>query len=131
MCRFNDEGNTLESMIAIEGRDVRNATGEGAGENGLRVKAAFLLIYKIMVEPPPENVRGDFFTAFSQVNGLMNVWPYFREFAHEAARRMGVPNVIVPLLRVEPASEPPAPKLAKKEKPAKTLGFARAKKSKD
>ncbi len=126
--RFDEKENRLEAMITIEGRDIRNATGEGAGGTGLRVKATFLLTYQVMVEPPPKDVREAFFTAFAQVNGLMNIWPYYREFAHEAARRLGVPNVIVPLLRVEPKPEPKAPRGPVKERNPKALSTKRVSK---
>jgi hypothetical protein len=101
--RFDEKENQLEVSIVIRGRDIRNATGEGAGTDGLRVDAGFLLTYQLMVEPPPVDLRADLFSAFAKVNGLMNIWPYYREFSHEVARRMGFPAVLVPLLRVEPA----------------------------
>lgn len=127
--RFDEKENRLEAMITIEGRDIRNATGEGASGGGLRVKATFLLSYQVMVAPPPEDLREALFCAFTHVNGLMNVWPYYREFAHEGARRLGFPSVIVPLLRVEPTPEPKPTQPSVKEKTAKTIGSKRAPKA--
>lgn len=118
MSRFDEKENQLEVSIVIHGRDIRNATGEGAGADGLRVDAGFLLTYQLMVEPPPVDLRGGLFSAFAKVNGLMNIWPYYREFGHEVARRMGFPAVLVPLLRVEPAgSKPKRGKVAQKKPP--------------
>jgi len=125
MSRFDKKENRLEAMITIEGRDIRNAIGEGAGGVGLRVKAVFLLTYQVMVAPPPEDLREALFCAFTHVNGLMNAWPYYREFAHEGARRLGVPNVIVPLLRVE--TKPT--RASVKGKTAKAIGSERAPKA--
>lgn len=118
--KFNEKENTLDVSIVIRGRDIHNATGEGAGAGGLRVDAGFLLTYQLMVEPPPEDLRGGFFSAFSKVNGLINIWPYYREFAHEAAQRMGFPNVVVPVLRVEPKASESESKISapKKKSPA-------------
>jgi len=116
--RFNEEENQLDVKIAILGRDIRNATGEGAGAEGIRVNAGFLLTYQLMVEPPPVELREGLFSAFAKVNGLMNIWPYYREFAHDVARRMGYPDVLVPLLRVVPAKENPKQgKVAQKKLP--------------
>lgn len=114
--RFDEKENLLEVRIDIHGRDIRNATGEGAGTDGLRVDAGFLLAYQLMVAPPPKELRGDFFTAFAKVNGLMNIWPYYREFAHEVARRMGFPAVLVPLLRVGPLGDRPRTEKATQKK---------------
>ena len=111
--RFDEKENVLEVRIVIHGRDSRNATGEGAGTDGLRVDAGFLLTYQLMVAPPPEDLRGDLFSAFARVTGLMNIWPYYREFAHEVAQRTGYPAVLVPLLRVGPMGD--------KSKPKKTI----------
>jgi len=120
--RYEEKENRLEILITIKGHGIRNATGEGAGDLGLHVEAVFHLTYQVMVESPPEDKREEFFTAFAQINGLMNAWPYYREFAHEAARRMGYPTVIVPLLRVDPPSEAKAKSDSIKANNTKGLG---------
>lgn len=116
--RFDEKENRLEVHIVIQGRNIRTANGDGAGGAGLRVVGGFLLTYQLMVEPPPADLRSELFSAFARVNGLMNIWPYYREFAHEVARRVGFPGVIVPLLRVEPTVDTPKPGKITKKKPS-------------
>ena len=116
--RFDEKENRLEVHIVITGRNIQTANGDGAGIAGLRVVGGFLLTYQLMVEPPPADLRSDLFSAFARVNGLMNIWPYYREFAQEIARRVGFPGVIVPLLRVEPTVDSPKQGKTTKKKPS-------------
>ena len=37
--------------------------------------------------------------AFVRINGLFNVWPYWRELVHDVANRMGLVAPMVPLLK--------------------------------
>lgn len=115
--RFEEATNILEVSIAIKAEDVHSATEAAVGEGGMDLGAGFVLTYQLMTAPPPAELREDLFMAFSRINGLINVWPYFREFAHQAASRMGYPNVIVPLLRIE-ANQPKVSTQATAEKKA-------------
>jgi hypothetical protein len=106
--RFTEGSNTLEVSIAITAEDVHSAAEARVGESGMDLGAGFILTYQLMTAPPPVELRESLFTAFSRINGLINAWPYFREFAHQAATRMGYPEVVVPLLRIEPNQAKPA-----------------------
>lgn len=112
--RFNEEANTLEVSISIMAEDVHSASEATVGDGGMDVGAGFILTYQLMTAPPPMELRESLFTAFSRINGLINAWPYFREFAHQAATRMGYPEVVVPLLRIEPNQAKPATEKEKK-----------------
>jgi hypothetical protein len=37
--------------------------------------------------------------AFAGLNGTFNAWPYFREFVQTASARMGLPPIMIPVLR--------------------------------
>jgi len=69
------------------------------------VKATFELAYKM-----PENfpVEPKDLQTFANLNGIFNVWPYFREFIQSTFAKMSFPLVVVPLMRIGPP--PPAPK---------------------
>jgi len=41
----------------------------------------------------------DYFGVFAQVNLPVNTWPYFREFVHSTVSRMGLPPVVLPLVK--------------------------------
>lgn len=81
----------------------------GAGKTAgavVSVRAEYSLVYHI-----PEDVEctHDGAMLFASRNAVFNAWPYFRELAQSLVARMGMPPVIIPLLRlpVEPPSRPP------------------------
>ena len=41
----------------------------------------------------------DYFAIFARVNLPVNTWPYFREFVHSMISRMGLPPVVLPLVK--------------------------------
>jgi Na+/H+ antiporter NhaA len=43
-------------------------------------------------------------TAFAEVNGVYNAWPYFREAVQTLTQRMDLPPVILPVYRVPQAA---------------------------
>jgi len=53
---------------------------------------------------------------FANVNGVFNCWPYWREFVQNITTRMGLPSLIVPLLKI-----PKKPSPSKKTKGKKKL----------
>jgi len=72
--------------------------------------------------------------AFHSANGIFNCWPFFREFVHSMAVRMGHPPAPVPLLRLDVKRTQPeqarlskghtrrAVNTAKSKRPAKQSG---------
>jgi preprotein translocase subunit SecB len=46
-----------------------------------------------------ENFTDENLQAFAQVNGVFNVWPYWRELAQSMVSRMGLPPFTVPVFR--------------------------------
>ena len=41
---------------------------------------------------------------FARANGMLNVWPYWREFIQNSTLRAGLPPLTLPLFRVVPGS---------------------------
>ncbi len=41
---------------------------------------------------------------FAEKNGVFNSWPFFRDLAHSLATKMGMPPIVVPLLKLPPSS---------------------------
>jgi len=61
----------------------------------LLIEATFVLIYNLL--EPIDTTETDIQT-FGQMNGLLNIWPYWRELVQSSTSRMGLPPIRVPLL---------------------------------
>ncbi len=55
-------------------------------------------------------------TTFAETNGVYNAWPYWREFVQSMFARMGLPPVVLPVLRVREAMEETAAEEVEQEK---------------
>lgn len=67
----------------------------------LQCSALYYLDYIFRVEGGPVGGERDrYFSAFANVNGLYNIWPYYRELVQSFSSRMGMPPVILPVYRV-------------------------------
>ncbi len=77
----------------------------------VQIDATFEMVYSFPQDtnpiPAPEEMQ-----AFAETNALMNCWPYWRELVQTTVARMGLPPLVVPLLRwVVPTPQPkPEPK---------------------
>jgi hypothetical protein len=64
----------------------------------LSVEASFALYYSI-------KSVGDFgdesIKAFAFTNGILNAWPYWREYVQNSVARMGLPPIVIPVFRLE------------------------------
>jgi hypothetical protein len=70
----------------------------------VRVKMVFELAYRL---PDGMNVSEEVLAQFGSTNGVFNAWPYARQLAHDTSLRMGLPPLVLPLLRIpELQSEP-------------------------
>lgn len=67
-----------------------------SGDELLRLEAAFLLHYRV---PSLVGLRKTNITAFGELNGLYNAWPYWREFVQATTVRMGLPSLTIPVLQ--------------------------------
>jgi hypothetical protein len=69
-----------------------NFTGEK--ERLLEIQCTFELALRVA-----NPMTKDYFDVFAMVNLPLNTWPYFREFVHSTVSRMGLPPVILPLVK--------------------------------
>lgn len=77
--------------FALIGRD-----GHDDAEEMLRVEAMFVAVYHV---PDFVGIGQENIDAFGQMNGIYNVWPYWREFVQSMTVRMGLPPLTVPVFQ--------------------------------
>lgn len=83
----------------------------------LHLSAEYSLTYKLP-DPGPDYTK-ESLECFAELNGTLNVWPYWRELVHTVVARVGLGSITLPVWRaqarpVEPRAEnnelrPPAP----------------------
>lgn len=95
---FEESSNCLNVEVVFETK-MQSPT-EGAP--GFEIRALFLACYRLNTTPPPPDLYDLFFGSFSKSNALLNVWPYWREFASSCNDRMALPHWNVPVLRIVP-----------------------------
>jgi hypothetical protein len=66
-----------------------------------QIKATFVAVYLL----PVSEFRPEAIEAFVSVNAAFHTYPYFREFAQSTTGRLGVPSVVIPLLKIPPAAD--------------------------
>ena len=113
--------------FTLIGRD-----GPGGAEELLRVEAMFVAVYRL---PNFEGIAQENIDAFGEMNGIYNVWPYWREFVQSMTVRMGLPPLTVPVFRPlaggvsrQPKGESPADKAKDGRRLASTGKRARGRK---
>jgi preprotein translocase subunit SecB len=92
----DDNSSKLHLMVSF----VLHVSGREKDEEDppLRVKASFVLFYAVASF---EGLSDDHFYSFGATNGMLNVWPYWRELVHSMTSRMGMPKpVVVPVFRL-------------------------------
>jgi hypothetical protein len=74
-----------------------NATHESLDSKPMEILLTLEATYKVPSEITfsPKQVR-----AFAKTNGMLNVWPYWREFVQSVTSRAGLPPLTLPLFRV-------------------------------
>ena len=65
-------------------------------EEMLRIEALFVVQYEV---PNFEGIAEANLDAFGRINGVYNVWPYWREFVQSMMLRMGLPSLTMPVFR--------------------------------
>ena len=69
---------------------------EAEGNPLFSVTTSFELQYRI---PKEFSVDSKTLATFAETNGIFNIWPYWREFVQSIVARMGLPPVMLPVLR--------------------------------
>ncbi len=89
----------LVLRASYSGKDPEASSAEPCQEGEvppIEIEAAYLLRYQL------EGLR-DFspaeITAFGELNGPYNVWPYWREYVYTMLSRMGLPPLTLPVFR--------------------------------
>lgn len=72
---------------------------DGDGSSVVDISAEYALFYRV---PPEAKCTKHGMYLFAGHNGVFNAWPFFRELAHSLVGRMGLPSVVMPLLRLPP-----------------------------
>jgi hypothetical protein len=67
----------------------------GDSEEIVRIEAEFVLIYNTSL---PRAFTADEADAFGKMNGIHNVWPYWREYVQSTTARIGMPPLTLPLI---------------------------------
>jgi len=73
---------------------------EGEKKAGLEMKVVYHIIYKSEIP-----ITDEIFEIFSQISLPMHTWPYFRQFVHETTTQMGLPPLILDLLKINMTDE--------------------------
>jgi preprotein translocase subunit SecB len=98
-----DEAHSFYVLATV---GIALASSPGEKNPPVSVKAKFELKYRV---PESCEVSKKEITAFANLNGIYNAWPYFREFVQSTTARMDLPSIILPVFRV-PASNQAKPK---------------------
>jgi hypothetical protein len=111
--RYDPEAHHLSVDVNFR-MDVRTAPQEEEpaspppGRSVMSFACGFRLEYDLKQDPDSED-REESLTAFAELNGLFNAWPYVRELVQSTTTRMSLPPLVLRVLRLSP-SPPPPPK---------------------
>jgi hypothetical protein len=72
------------------------ASLEIAAGDVLHISAEFVLDYRI--SESPVEITDEAADAFGKMNGIHNIWPYWREYVQSVSVRAGLPPLVVPLV---------------------------------
>jgi hypothetical protein len=98
--RFNEDTNRLAVHLRFH---VLISVGEENPEVEIfHMQCGYVLGYEFNASGGPSpNERDYYFVPFAKINGLFNVWPFFRELVHSTTMRMGIPPMLLPALRIQ------------------------------
>ena len=87
-----------ESKLVVDLHlEIRFPLNEEEGDDYLHIVGNFHIEYGISGDADlSEQAIG----AFARINGLYNVWPYWREYTHQVTTRMGLQFSPMPLLTI-------------------------------
>lgn len=87
---------SAEEKLVVNAKCVMDARPDG-GEIAVRIAATFAVVYRL---PVSDEFTQDYYNAFAEINGLFNLWPYWRELVQSTTMRMGLPPLTLPVRRV-------------------------------
>ncbi len=90
---FREKPRRLRVMIAFV-FDLE--ASENGSRNVLHLAAEYALTYRL---PEEQQYSPDSLGWFSELNGALNVWPYWRELVHTVVARTGLGSITLPVFR--------------------------------
>ena len=77
----------------------------GSEQPAVSIHTAFELTYR---HPSDLEVTSQVLQEFAEINGVFNVWPYWREFIQSTMARMNLPVITIPVFRLATPSDVPS-----------------------
>lgn len=97
------EADKKQGTIRVRPHFTLDTRYEDEDEEVLHIEATFQLDYRL---PSFAGLRKVNVEAFGELNGVFNVWPYWREFVQSTTVRMGLPPLTIPVHRLPGAPAP-------------------------
>lgn len=116
--RQSEQNLTILLAFNLVGKKARSH------QSSLEISCKFEIVYQL-----PEGLKAgdEEIQAFADTNGMLNSWPYWREYVQSSVIRMGLPPLTLPLYRVftqktitEPVASPDQVKVAPNAGKSKT-----------
>lgn len=117
---FRPDAQILRTRMTFQliGHDVSS----GKKTQLFTIKSVFVVQYRL---PEKVEVSQAECQSFADSNGVLNCWPYWREFIQSSVARMGLPPLTVPFFKVRQKAET---EVAKKKKAKLKTALAEPKK---
>lgn len=95
--QFNDQKTNIvvKAKFGIEGSDGNASESRTL----LQIQACFLASY-VIESADSDAVTPKQIEAFGKINGVYNIWPYWRELVQSATTRMALPPLTLQVLRI-------------------------------
>ncbi len=81
----------VRASLMVSGKGA--SSSDAAVDEQLHIETEFVLIYAI---ESFEGITGESAKAFGRLNGIHNVWPYWREYVQSTTVRLGLPPLTLP-----------------------------------
>ena len=85
-----------EDQVIVYIRYSLTAKDNEKQETAARISVTLAVVYDSAIP-----LTDEIFQIFKERNLPVNTWPYFREFAHSASRRMGWAGMVTPVRKVD------------------------------
>jgi hypothetical protein len=101
-----------EKILGAVVRIAISGNAPTADGNPVRTDGSFYLDAKFGIRyllASLDGITQEMAAAFGNVNGVFNIWPFWREFVQSMTTRMGLPPIVVELLKSPPNLKSAAP----------------------
>lgn len=113
--RAEAKDNRIRVFLTFRLRAEATRNEDEPNRDFLRIDAVFALTYSVSTL---EGLSKENLSAFGELNGTFNAWPYWRELVQNFTVRMGLPGLTIPALKVgqRESTSRPRPRKASKAK---------------